>query len=299
MVRFRTRPRAARRTMKRNIEFLSSPRSCADKQVSGFTLIELLVVIAIIAILAGMLLPALGKAKDRALGIACLSNNKQIGLAWTVYHGDNSDKLVITTNWPPMNPYTNQTWCTGWMSGNALAPGSETNVAYFMNALLGRYISTPNVVKCPGDKFKRLAVPYCRSFVANGYMAGGRYGQPLRTPPAPYSAGNTFIYWRIGDIVKPSGIFTFMHEDINTIDDGIMDAAIGPKGTASNTNTFGNRPAAIHNRGSTFVFADGHAETHVWEKTELGNPVAVQRPVDNSVNDVIWYKSRVHDNYEY
>src|SRR3954470_2600794 len=108
----------------RNSDTLKKPLRSAK----AFTLVELLVVIAIIGILAALLFPVLSKAKQKAKGIQCLSNMKQLTTAWMLYAGDNNDLLVTNT----ADANTNS-WAAGWLDGSDPADSDNTNIFTIMS----------------------------------------------------------------------------------------------------------------------------------------------------------------------
>jgi prepilin-type processing-associated H-X9-DG protein/prepilin-type N-terminal cleavage/methylation domain-containing protein len=244
-------------------------RRRAERQGEAFTLVELLVVIAVIAILAGLLLPTLSRAKDSARNINCESNLRQLQLCWHLYADDYQGVFVpndwiafegMSTNGPVSQNYTESSWCPG-------DARTDTSTSNIQQGLLFPYNTSTAIYHCPSDVStiedgNGNPLPQLRNRSYN--MSQSVNGYPLLVDPQTGFAVDAwqpcFAKFSVITNPTPTQLFVFIDENEVTLLDpqfGYPPPGYGPE--------WWDMPANRHNQGANLSFADGHVEHWRWQ----------------------------------
>jgi prepilin-type N-terminal cleavage/methylation domain-containing protein len=261
----------------------------------GFTLIELLVVIAIIAILAAMLLPALGRAKLKTQAVQCMNNSKQMMLAWRMYVEDNRDRVPSAYgNLDVWIPDGDMSW-----SGSAIQDGFnpynwDVNLMIKKSWLWPYCGNSAGIWRCPAD---------------NKYPCLATYG-PLQGQTLPRQRSISMLSWfngidadsfgpgyakyqKLGQVLNPGPAMTivFVDERCDSINDGEWCSGMSGWPSQPQAWVLVDFPGSYHGSACGFALADGHSEIHKWRDSRTTPPIGhlngLNVPMPNSL-DAYW-----------
>lgn len=232
----------------------SEQRLANCRTSSAFTLVELLVVIAIIGLLAALLLPALSKARLSAWSAQCLTNQRQLAAAWSMYCDDNQEMLPNFATVP--NARGDRPWL--WRPLPTPPPSGanprETQLAIdaeaFREGVLFGYAPHTAIIHCPADtRFNRA--------VGSGFAFGS-------LSPVASLNGEKPEFYRRSELHSPSARFLWVEENDSRGENGGSWNFTSSGAPSFQNSKLVDSGAVFHNNSSTFSWADGHASSHKW-----------------------------------
>ncbi len=237
----------------------------------AFTLVELLLVVAVIAILAGLLLPVLARARASAAAASCLNNTRQLTLGWLLYADQSNDHLVYNLGLDKRQPIPSGNRDLNWVN-NIMSwelDSDNTNLAFVAKSPLSPLIGgSAAIFLCPSDQ---VVSPVQRSAGwtrrVRSYSMNAMVGD---AGPNVQAGGNILNpgyrqYLRLSDMESPTSTFVMVDEHPDSIGDGYFYNTIYDR-------QWVHLPASYHGGAANFSFADGHAESHRWQSGLIRPP---------------------------